>query len=73
MSNYVLLMINTIILGRSIEMDHMKPSLVHDFLCIQSIEIIPFHKFTEVIPDVQYKKCEKNSKRLGIASCRRHF
>jgi hypothetical protein len=39
-------------------MDHMKPSLVHDFFHIQSIEIIPLHKFKEVIPNAQYKKCE---------------
>jgi hypothetical protein len=29
--------------GRSIEMDHIKPSLVHDFFCIQSIKMIPLH------------------------------
>jgi len=31
-------------------MDHVKSSLVHDFFHIQSIEMIPFHKF-EVIPN----------------------
>lgn len=56
MSNYVLLMINIFILGRSIEMDHVNLSLVHDFFRIQSIEMIPFHKFKEVILDAQYKK-----------------
>jgi hypothetical protein len=38
-------MINILILGKSIEMDHMKTSLVHDFFHIQSIELISLHKF----------------------------
>jgi hypothetical protein len=29
--------------GRSIEMDHVKPSVVHDFFYIQSIKMIPLH------------------------------
>jgi hypothetical protein len=41
MSNCVLLMTNILIIGRSIEMDHMKLSLVHDFIYIQSIGMIP--------------------------------
>ncbi len=56
-------MINILILGKSIEMDHMKTSLVHDFFHIQSIELIPLHKFKEVIPNVQYKKCENKFKK----------
>jgi hypothetical protein len=49
-------MINIFIFGRSIKMDHVKPSLVHHFMHIQSIEMIPLHKLKEVIPNVQYKK-----------------
>ncbi len=63
MSNCVLLMINILIIGRSIGMDHVKSSLVHDFFHIQSIKMIPLHKFKEVIPDVQYKKCKNKIKR----------
>jgi hypothetical protein len=37
-------------------MDHVKQYLVHDFIHIQSIGMIPLHKFKEVIPNVQYKK-----------------
>jgi hypothetical protein len=46
----------------SIKMDHMKPSLVHDFFYIQSIGMIPLHKFTEVILDAQYKKWKNGIK-----------
>jgi hypothetical protein len=63
MSNGVLLMINIFILAKSIEMDHVKPSLVHDFFCIQFIEMMPFHKFKEAILDAQYKKCENEIKK----------
>jgi hypothetical protein len=63
MSNDVLLMINILILGRSIEMDHVKLSLIHNFFRIQSIEMIILHKFKEVIPNVQYKKCKNKIKK----------
>jgi hypothetical protein len=55
-------MFNILFLGMSIEIDHMKSSLVHDFFRIQSIRMIPFHKFKEVIPDAQHKKCENKIK-----------
>jgi hypothetical protein len=44
-------------------MDHVMPSLVHDFFHIQSIKMIPLHKFKEVILDAQYKKCENKIKK----------
>jgi hypothetical protein len=44
-------------------MDHVKSSLVHDFFHIQSIKMIPLHKFKEVISNVQYKKCKNKIKR----------
>lgn len=56
-------MINILIIGKSIEMHHMKMSLVHDFFHIQSIKLIPLHKFKEVILDVQYKKCKNKLKK----------
>jgi len=58
MSNIVLLIFNIIFLCKSNEMDHMKLSLVRDFFYIQSIKMIPLHKFKEVILDAQYKKNE---------------
>jgi hypothetical protein len=58
MSNGVLLMINILVLGKSIEMDHVKLSFVHDFFHIQSIKMITLHKFKEVIPNAQYKKMQ---------------
>jgi hypothetical protein len=56
-------MINILILGRSIEMDHVKLSLIHNFFCIQSIEMIILHKFKEVITNAQYKKCKNKIKK----------
>jgi len=56
-------MFNILFLGRSIEMDHVKSSLVHDFFHIQSIRMVPVHKFKEVILDAQYKKCENEIKK----------
>ncbi len=44
-------------------MDHVKPSLVHNFFRIQSIDMIPMNQFKEVIPDEQYKKCENKIKK----------
>jgi hypothetical protein len=63
MSNDALLMVNILFFCKSIEMDHVKLSLVHDFLCMQFIEMIPFHKFKEAIPDAQYKKCDNKIKK----------
>jgi hypothetical protein len=63
MSNGVLLLINILVLGKSIEMDHVKLSLVHDFFCIQSIGMILLHKFKEVILNAQYKKCKNKIKK----------
>jgi len=53
MSNGVLLMINILVLGKSIEMDHVKVSFVHDFFHVQSIKMTILHKFKEVIPNAQ--------------------
>jgi len=39
-------------------MDHVKPSLVHDFFHIQSLRMILLNQFKEVIPNKQYKNCE---------------
>jgi hypothetical protein len=73
MSNYLLLVINNFLLARSIEMDHVKPSLVHDFICIQSIEMIFLinSKRSFLMPNKRNAKTK--SRRLGIASSRRHF
>jgi hypothetical protein len=57
-------MINILIISTSIEMDHMKPSPIHDFFHIQSIKMIPPHKFKEVIPNAQYKKCKNKIKKI---------
>lgn len=66
MSNEALLTFDIIFscksIEMSIEMDHMKPPLIHEFFCIQSIELIPLQKFKEVILDAQYKKCKNNIK-----------
>jgi hypothetical protein len=48
----------------SIEMDHVKLSLVHDFFHIQSIGMIPLHKLKKVIPNAQYKKCKNKIKKI---------
>jgi hypothetical protein len=47
---------------RCIEMDHVKPSLVHNFFRIQSIGMIPLNQFKEVILHEQYKKCKNKIK-----------
>ncbi len=46
-----------------IEMDHVKPSLVHNFFHIQSIGMIPLNQFKEVIPNEQYKESENKIKK----------
>jgi hypothetical protein len=61
MLNGALLMVNILFFCKSI--DHVKLSLVHDFFYIQSVKMIPFHKFKEVIPDAQYKKCDNKIKK----------
>jgi hypothetical protein len=38
------------------ELDHIKPNLVHEFFIIQSIGIIPLEQFKEVLPIEVYKK-----------------
>jgi hypothetical protein len=48
---------------RSIELDHVKPSLVHEFFQIQNIGMIPLHQFKEVIPEEQFKKCEAKTRK----------
>jgi hypothetical protein len=48
-------MFNIIIFCKSMEMDHVKPSLVHDFFYIQSI-------IKEVIPNAYYNKYENKIK-----------
>jgi hypothetical protein len=38
------------------ELDHIKPSLIHEFFIIQSIGIIPLEQFKEVLLIGVYKK-----------------
>jgi hypothetical protein len=64
MLNGVLLMFNILILGKSIEINQMKPSIVHDLFHIQSIGMIPLHKLKKVIPNAQYKKCKNKIKKI---------
>jgi hypothetical protein len=39
------------------ELDHIKPNLVHEFFKIQSIGIIPLEQFKEVLRIEVYNKC----------------
>jgi hypothetical protein len=73
MSNYLLLVINNFLLARSIEMDHLKPSLVRDFFCIQLIKMILLINSRRPFLMPNRKNAKIKSRRLGIASCRRHF
>jgi hypothetical protein len=43
------------------ELDHVKPRLVHEFFKIQSIGIIPLEEFKEMLPAKVYKKCQSKS------------
>jgi hypothetical protein len=43
------------------ELDRIKPSLVHEFFKIQSIRIIPLEQFKEVLQAEVYKKCQFKS------------
>jgi hypothetical protein len=43
---------------RGIKFDHVKPSLVHKFFCIQRIGIIPLNYFKDVLQVDMYKKCD---------------
>lgn len=73
MSNGALLMVSILFFYESIEMDHVKLSFVHDFLHIQSIKMIPFHKFKEVILDAQYKKCNNKIKKTWYSLMKEVF
>jgi hypothetical protein len=43
------------------ELDHVKPNLVHELFWIQSIGIIPLEQFKEVLLAKVYKKCQSKS------------
>ncbi len=59
---------------RSVEFDHIKPSLVHDFFCIQSINMIPFVQFKDVVNPYVYKRCENKLKEyLVLFDIRKFF
>jgi hypothetical protein len=45
----------------SIELDHVKPNLVHDFFRIHNIGKIPLQQFKDVVSFDMYKKCENKS------------
>jgi hypothetical protein len=48
---------------RGIEFDNVKPSLVHEFFCIQGIGIIPLKQFKDVLLIDVYKKCDNKLKK----------
>jgi hypothetical protein len=54
-------------------MGHVKPSLVHDFFRIQSIDMIPLNQFKEVIPDEESKKCESKIKKTWYSLTQEAF
>jgi hypothetical protein len=63
MLNGVLLMFKILFFCRSIEMDNVKLPLVHDFFRIQSIRMVPLHKFKEIILNAQYKNYKNKIKK----------
>jgi hypothetical protein len=52
-----------LLLCMCVKFDHVKPSLVHKFFCIQGIEIIPLKQFKDVLPIDVCKKCESTSRK----------
>lgn len=52
-----------LLVNNSMEFDHIKLSLVHDFFRIYSIGKIPLEKFQNVLPMDVYKKCQNKSKK----------
>jgi len=52
-----------LLLCMGVKFDHVKPSLVHEFFCIQGIGIILLKQFKDVVPIDVYKKCESTSKK----------
>ncbi len=44
--------------------DHVKTSLVHDFLYIQNIKMIPLVQFKDVIFLDVYKRCENKFQKM---------
>ncbi len=48
---------------KSIEFDHIKLSMVHDFFHTQSIGVIPLVQFKDVINLDVYKRCENKSRK----------
>jgi hypothetical protein len=48
---------------KSIEFDHVKPSLVYEFFSIQSIGMIPLQQFKEVILEKQFKICKAKTQK----------
>ncbi len=72
-SNSFMLVINKFLLGRFIEMYHMKPSLVHDFFTSNQLKwfhfINPRRSF--LMPNIKNAKIK--SRKFSITSRRRHF
>lgn len=58
------MLMNVVISCMSTEMDHVKPSLVHDLFCIQSIGMIPLIQFKLIILEEQYKKYEQKTRKV---------
>jgi len=48
---------------RSVDFDHVKPSLVHDFFWIKSIGKIQLEQFQNVLLVDVYKKCQNKSRK----------
>ncbi len=48
-------------MGKYVELDHVRPNLIHEFFQINSIGIIPLEKFQEVLLANVYKKCQSKS------------
>jgi hypothetical protein len=46
---------------KSVELDHVKPNLVHENFKIQLIGIIPLEQFKEILLPKVYKKCQSKS------------
>ncbi len=53
--------------GRSVELDHVWPSFIHDFFQIKSIGIIPLEQFQEVVLADVYEMPKQISKDLAFS------
>jgi hypothetical protein len=64
---------NNVLCYKSMELDHVKPNFIHDFVCIWNIDKIPLKQFKDVILLKVYKKCKIKYKKTWYSLMQKVF